>query len=185
MSADETVVLATNTGTTNGDHSPAGEVLAELREAFARQTADHYFDLPLPGLGGRLILRLGALGAKEATRLQERAQRLPQAERDFRMQADWLIAATRAVLLVPRDARRAPEPLVDAYGEPLGLDEQLGERLGLSEKTARGLLLRLFGGANDPELAIVMATGEYMQWAREEAAEVNEQLLGESRSGQS
>ena len=69
-------------------------------------------------------------------------------------------------------------------GEPVGIEQRLVELLKLTPAaiSSRELLRSLFALAPSPELAINVAAGEYVDWARAADEDVDTEFVGESPS---
>jgi len=160
-------------------HSPPapGSVLEAVLSKRQEELGERTYDVDVPGYGGQLVLRLQPLPPGQLSKITARAQKLKPGEREMAANTDLLVAACVEVL-----GRRAPgaelEPLLP--GETLRIDEQLGQTLQMTAKTARGLLLELFGKANDPVIAVGVAAGEFAEWCAQANEDVSENLLGES-----
>jgi len=146
----------------------------ELRKQRANLAEPSTFDVEVPGWRGHLVLRLGPISGAQQQRISERVQRPGGAD-----DADVIVAAFRQAL--GRSVPGGPlQLLADEDGDPVGLDERLAERLGLGTVgRARDVVKKLFGGANNPPIAITAAVADYMRWSRNEDENVDEEFLGE------
>jgi len=152
-------------------------VLGALKRARARVAEQQTYDLAVPGWRDLLVLRLGPISGTQQQRIIDRATRRSSAPSSA--DTDLLVAAFREVL-----GRATPTSelavLVDADGDPVGLDERLANLLDLGPvHSAREVVHVLFAGANSPPAAIQAASGEWVEWARSADDEVNEGFLGE------
>ncbi len=164
----------------NGHAGSAASIWEALRERRERLAADRHFDLEVPGAGGMLMLRLGPISGKKQAQLTDRLQKSQSPERDFNLNADYLLSATQGLL--GREQASGPwEELVGEDGEPLRFDHRLAEKLSLPEgTTSRELVRYVFGFAPSPEVALAMACGQYLAWAGAVGVELDEEYLGEA-----
>lgn len=164
--------------------APAATLLESLRERRTLAANDRTHDVLVPRYGGRVALRCGPVSGQTQARLLERTRESKDPDRDFNLNADWLIAACREVMV--RDSYHEPWQSLGALngGEPVKLDETLAELLALepAAKTAREVLRALFSLAPSPELAITLAGSEYVGWAGAVNEELDEEFVGESSS---
>ena len=148
----------------NGD----GSGLAWIRTRHEQLSADRTVDKPIPGYGGRIVLRFGPVPWANVARAQTLASR---ADRDgasaLQANMDVLIAACREVLV----DGESPDP----EGEPVRVDARLAELLGSDTTTARATLRWLF----PHEIAISVMAGEILEWTQSANADLNEELVGE------
>ena len=156
--------------------SATANVLDAIKAQRARVVEERTYDVVIPGWGDLLVLRLGAITGLQQQKIVERSQRRTvQTNAD----ADFVIAAFREVL-----GRATPQGelavLVDAEGDPVGLDERLADLLDLGPvRRARDVLDLLFARANSPSLAIASAAHEWLEWARSATDEIDEDFRGE------
>lgn len=171
---DETQVLPA-LGNGNG-HEPAS-VFDALRAKRAEHNAESFYDLDVPGYQGLLVLRLGPIPGPTLSALRARMEKSRAPERDYNLNADYLIAACRDVLV----RGSVDDPLVPADDEdPMRLDVRLAEALGLTSTSARDTVHQVYGAAPSPELAISVAVGRYLEWAAAMNVEDDEAFMGES-----
>jgi len=182
---EEEATLVIPPGNGNG-HLPGAahsvwDTLRQRREALG---ADRHLDLDVPGTGGLLQLRLGTItGAKQA-QLSDRVIKSRSPERDFNLNADYLIAACLAIL--GRNTTSEPyEVMTDPDGEPVTLGSlahsPAAASLGLSPSLpTREVVRYLFGFAPSPEIAVGRAAFDYMEWASASGVELDEEALGEA-----
>ena len=153
-------------------------VLDALRERRASYVREATLDLDVPGYSGRLALRCGPIAGSVLTRLRERMERSRSPERDYNLNADTLIAATRDVVgrLAEADEYQPLDP-----DEPMRLDHVLAETLDFPPgANAREVVRGLFGLAPSPDVAVGVAAGRYMEWAAAINEQADEDYLGES-----
>jgi hypothetical protein len=159
--------------------APGDSILDAVRKRREALEHDRHLDLELPGYHGCLVLRCGPINAKKLSQVRERVTRQGAgAALDFAFNADIVIDSCREVL-----GRRRPEDElepIDPEGTPVRVDARLAELLGVDAKTARDLLLVLYGGAPSPEVAVERAQIELYQWSSGMEPELEEDLLGES-----
>jgi hypothetical protein len=153
-------------------------ILDSIRARRAEQAKERHYDIDLPGYGGLLVLRCQPIPARTLTVLRERLERSRSPDRDYNLNADTLIAACREVL-GRAEAHHPLTVLTDQNDEAVKVDERLAEMLRLPAESARDVLRCLFEGANSPEAAVMMAAGQYMEWAASANGELDEELLGE------
>jgi hypothetical protein len=131
-----------------------------------------------------LGLRVGPLTSREQTRLNSRMAASKSPDREAIYNADTLIAATREVVV--RDAEDQPWQSLGSLngGEPVGFDAELVKLLSLdpSASTARAMLRELFALAPSPDLAVNLASAEYMTWAGGVSEDLDREYVGESAS---
>jgi hypothetical protein len=158
-------------------------VLAAIRAERDKAAERHVYDLDVPGYGGLLVIRMGPIGGNNATKLRDRWTASKDPNKDFNLNADTIIAACREVLGRPSPLE-ALQPLAP---DPLIIDSELADTLQLqidtidgAMPTARQVLRALFSAAHDPDLAIGVAGGEFMQWLASADEQVSEEALGES-----
>jgi hypothetical protein len=136
-------------------------------------------DIGVPGFAGLLVLRLGVLPRKKLAEITTRAAK-PDISADelFNLNADTLINACREVLA--RNSRDEPLRSIDPDGETVKIDTHLARLLGMPDATrSREVVQVLFGAVPSPELAVGVATGEYMTWASSANDELDEEFQGE------
>jgi hypothetical protein len=169
----------------NGHHPGAAtsvwDVLKQRREELA---ADRHLDLEVAGTRGLLALRLGPVSGQKQAQLSERVMKSRSPERDFNLNADYLIAACQAIL-GRADTSQPLEVLTDQDGEPVTLatlaHTPAADRLGLSpDLPTREVVRYLFGFAPSPEIATGRAAFDYMEWASASGVELDEEALGEA-----
>jgi hypothetical protein len=163
------------------DGTPAGQqsILDAVKAEWSRQAVEHTYDVEVPGLQGRIVLRLGPIQGSTFERLRKRIVQSQSPGND--LLADVLIAACRGVW--GRDLRQPDSPLVPLEDEdgPWRLDSRLAAGLELTgATTARQVVFRLFQGANSLEVALGRVVDQYMEWAARADADISEDLLGES-----
>jgi hypothetical protein len=159
--------------------------LAELRARRAELAGSRTFDLAVPGYRGKVGLRLGPISGRQQTQLVERLARSKAPEKDFNLNADYLIAALREVVGRQQDGDEWRPFWELAQLEPdttVKLDKRLVELLQLepAADSAREVLRALYALAPAPEVAITFAGGKYMQWAAAEDDTLDEEFAGES-----
>jgi len=166
---------------TNGHHpGAASSVWDALQAKRALLGEDRHLDLEVPGTFGMFTLRLGPVSGRKQAQLTDRLQKSRSPDRDFNLNADYLIAACQGVL-ARHDAADDLELMVDELGEPIKLDSRLAQAFGLpSDTPGREIVRRLYGGAPSPEMSITMAGGEYVGWAAGMTPELDEEALGEA-----
>jgi hypothetical protein len=135
-------------------------------------------DIEVPGYGGLLALRLGAVSGSEQNRLAEKASK-PNASSVI-VNTDTLVAAFRNVLVREHTAQEFAV-LFDEDNSPIGLDLRLCDALGLpgNVTSAREVMVVLFANANSPAAAIASAAARWIDWARGAGPEVDEDFMGE------
>jgi hypothetical protein len=158
----------------------AGSVWEQIQAKRAQLAGDRFIDLEVPGTFGLFALRLGPISGQRQAALTDRMQKSRSPDRDFNLNADYLIAACRGLL--GRDDPEAPlVELTDASGEPLRLDRRTAEAFRLPEQTtARELLRHLFAGVPSPSTAVNMTVVDYLQWASGMTSDLDEEALGEA-----
>jgi hypothetical protein len=155
-----------------------GSVLDVIRDRRSAKSAEHEYDMPVPGYGGLLVLRCSPLRGEDLTRLRVRIERSKDPARDFQLAADILSAVCENVL-ARRTVGAELEPL-DPTGEPVALNERLAELLRVEARSARDLILAVFSLAPSPEMAVGDAVGDYLAWAQGADADLDDGLMGES-----
>jgi hypothetical protein len=152
--------------TDNGNGNGSG--LSWIRRRHEELSADRTLDKPIPGYGGRIVMRFGPVPWATITRVQALATRM---DRDganvLQANSDVLIAACREVLV----DGESPDP----SGEPVRVDVHLAELLGSETTTARETLRWLF----PHEIAISAMAGEVLEWTQSASADIAENLVGE------
>jgi len=166
----------------NGNGTAPGlTVLDRLKARRDELAAARTFELEVAGTSGLLVLELGPLSRERFATLQHRAAKSNSPEAELNLNADTLIAATRAVL--GRESRAEPLRPIHPDGETTRIDDRLAALLRLPAPTrARDVLRAAFSMAPSPDLAIAAATGEYMQWAAATEDEIDEEFVGESEA---
>jgi len=164
-------------------HQPASPVWERLREQRARLEEDRHIDLGVPGTGDQVGLRLGPIPGATQAALAKRQQASRSRERDFNLNADFVIAASQAVLV--RDNPDLPWRVDEGSdGEPHTLSD-LPALLGRPDiQNAREVIRYLFSWAPSPDLALTFFVAEYINWASASEVEVVEELAGESQAAQ-
>ena len=167
----------------NGNGTPPTSLIAELRQRRAELAEEQTLELLIPGYGGKLALRLGPINGATQSALLERLAKSKDRERDFNLNADYLVAACREI--VGRERWEDPWTPLGELAQTEGtikLDDRLVELLQLepASRTAREVLRALYSGAPSAEVAITLAGGEYVQWAGAANVEVDEVFAGES-----
>jgi hypothetical protein len=157
-------------------HEPSS-VFDVLRAKRAEHSVDSTFDVEVPGYQSLLVLRLGPIPGATLSALRARMEKSRAAERDFNLNADYLIAACRDVLTRKTQDEQLAPPDED---EPMRLDVRLAEALGLTATSAREVVRQLYGAAPSPELAVQVAVGRYLEWAAAMDVEDDETFMGES-----
>lgn len=157
---------------------PPGSLLETVLEHREAELADKHFDVDVPGYRGHLLIRLQPLAPGVLSQIGARAARAKDGSAEkLSTNSDVIIKATREVM-GRRTVDAEPEPLVP--GETLRIDAVLAETLHLQAGTARGLLLELFGFANDPTIAIANAANEFAEWCGQTNSDVADDVLGKS-----
>jgi hypothetical protein len=158
--------------------TPVSPIIEALRARRAEKAEQHFHDEEVPGYGGLLVLRLGALPGNALTELRLRLERSRSPDRESNMNADVIAKATRAVL----GRARVDDELVELPGHdgPVRMDAELAEILGIDAKTARQVVFAVFEKANAPDIALAATAASYLEWATSAADEADEELLGES-----
>lgn len=160
----------------------AESILDSIRAKRAQHAQERHYDVDVPGYDGLLVLRLEPIPGRTLAALVDRREKSRLPERDFNLNADVVIVACREVL----GRNDVADPLVTlpgSDGEPVRIDVRLAELLQMPvtpQTTAREVLRLIFEGANSPDVAIIAAGGEYMEWARSADDDVDRELLGES-----
>ncbi len=156
-------------------------LLESLRAKRAELAAEQTHEVLVPGYAGRVAIRCGPISGRQQAALLDRLAKSKSPERDVNLNADYLIAACREVVV--RDGYDQPwQSLADVNGgEPVGVEPHLADLLALqpTAPTARGVLFSLFALAPSPEVAITIAGGEYIGWAGGINEELDEAYLGE------
>jgi len=157
------------------------DVLRQRREELA---ADRHYDLEVAGTKGLLSLRLAAFTGQKQAALTERVMKSRSPERDFNLNADYLIAACQAIL-GRLDTSQPLEVMTDQEGEPVTLatlaHSPAAAQLGLTPGIpTREVVRYLFGFAPSPEIAVGRAAYEYMEWASASGVDLDEEALGEA-----
>jgi hypothetical protein len=163
---------------------PGGDSVLEAIRARRKQLdGEQTLVYEVPGYGGLLALELGPIHAQQMTQLRVRRDKSKSPERDFNLNCDMVLAATRQVLGRARrsDGWRALDP----DGVPVRIDGRLGELLQFEPEPgggsdARSILRFVFRMANSVEFAVQLCAGEYTDWAASASEETEEELLGES-----
>lgn len=150
-------------------------VIEALKAQRQRVAADRSFDVVVPGWGDLLVLRLGSITGKQQAKISDRAQRTSE-----NVNAAFLVAAFRSAWGRTSSSGELTM-LADEDGDPFGLDKRLADALDLGPvSSAREVLELLFARANSPTIAITSASNEWLEWARSESDEIDEDFLGES-----
>ena len=157
------------------------DVLAQRRAELAE---DRHLDLEVAGTRGLLSLRLTAVSGQKQAALSDRVMKSRSPERDFNLNADYLIAACQAIL-GRSDISQPLEVMTDPDGEPVTLStlahSPAASQLGLSPGIpTREVVRYLFGFAPSPEIAVGRAAFDYMEWASASGVELDEEALGEA-----
>lgn len=150
--------------------------LERIRRRRDELAGERHHDAELPGYGGAVVLRFGAIAWEQIQEIGARAQKDKGERRLLNAQADLLITACREVLVrVGDDLAPIDEP------GPVRFDQQLASALGLEpqERTARAVLFEAFALANAPDVAIAAMSAELQQWMGESDGEIDQALLGE------
>jgi hypothetical protein len=167
-SEEETVVL---------EPEPDESVLGELRRRRREMGTALSHEILVPGYQGMVALRVGPISGQQQSRLMERMTRSKSPEKDVNLNADYLIAACREVVVRREGEQWQSIPSEDGT---VGLDERLVDALELPPVSkARDVLRALFSLAPSPEIAITIAGGEYISWAAGQSEELDEEFLGE------
>ena len=135
-------------------------LLARLRRRAEELRADDHVDLDVPGYHGRLRARYKALDRRQMDPIIERAQRRGAATNAM---ADGLALALLDLFGVSESGEI--EPLF--LDRPARFDLDLAEALNLqvSERSARGVVLALFGAPNERAHGLVNSQfREYAEW---------------------
>lgn len=160
----------------------SGSLLAQLRKRAAELREDDHIDLELPGWHGRLKARYKALDRAVLDPILERAIS-GKANATFAM-ADGLCLALVEFFGVEADGHLVPL----FNDEPARLDMELAEVLGLDpqERSARGVLLALFGAPNERAAGLLNKQFQlYAEWLNGDvdgtppSQEVAERAVGE------
>ena len=159
-------------------------VLDRVKAAHQRAATAKHLDVDVPGYGGDLVLRLGAVGwdttneviakNRAAGTANTRAGRPTRG--DWNAAADMVIRGTRDVMLRVDDALEPISP-----DGATGINRDLMVLLGMEQRdTARECLLALFAPANDPDMAILDVSHAFQEWLAEGDAEATAAAMGES-----
>ena len=164
-------------------HQPSS-LLDALRARRTEMAEEQTTELLIPGYHGMLGLRVGPLTGREQSRLTNRMAQSKSPDREATYNADTLITATREIVV--RDAEDQPWQSLGSLngGDPVGVDDRLIELLALEvpARTARATLRALFGMAPSPDIAINLASAEYITWAGGVSEDIDTEYVGESRS---
>jgi hypothetical protein len=156
-------------------------LLDALRARRAEMLDEQTTDLLVPGYNGMLALRVGPLTGREQSRLTSRMAQSKSPDREATYNADTLITATRE--LVVRNTEGEPWQSLGSLngGDPVGIDDRLVELLDLKPAalTARATLRALFALAPSPDIAINLASAEYITWAGGITEDVDADYVGE------
>ena len=165
--------------------APRETVLERVRRRAQEEQAAKHLDVPVPGYGGDLVVRLAPIGWDTTAEIGERNHALAAASAkagrtvsraQWNTLADLVIRGVSDVMLN-----------VDGHLVPLreegstGLTRELGEALGWPTvpDTARQILLTLFARANSPELHVTSVAVRYQEWLEDADQVVVEAVLGE------
>lgn len=164
-----------------------GSLLADLRKRAEELRDDSHIDLEVPGWQGRLVARYRALERSRLDPILERA--VNKKGEGTNAMADALCLAL--VELFGVEANGALTPLFS--DQPAKFDMDLAQALGLTptERTARGVLLALFGAPNERAGGLLNNQFRlYAEWLNGDvdgdgtpAQEVADTAVGESRTG--
>lgn len=158
----------------------AASVWGVLQARRAQLAGERHLDLEVPGTFGLFTLRLGPISGQKLAQLTDRLQKSRSPDRDYNLNADYLIASCQGIL-GRQDPSRPKELMVDEAGDAICLDRRLADAFGLPQDIPmRGLVKRLYAGAPSPEMAVQMAGGEYVAWAAGITPELDEEALGEA-----
>lgn len=161
------------------DEPAANPIVQALREQREKHLGDHFHDVEVPGYNGLFVIRCGPLGGRQLTIIQERVDRSKSPDKLFNVNADTLIAGCREVL-GRVDLEDDLVTITDHEGEPVRIDVRLAEVLQLQAETSRDVIRAVFGLANDPDVAVGVAAGTYMEWCSSANGAISEAVLGES-----
>jgi len=163
------------------DPGPPTNVMEALIARRQEHVGERHYDLLVPGMHGLMALRLKALSAKQLQTIADRAEKSKSPHVGLNTNLDTLSNACEAVL------GRASEDdpftvLPGASGDPVTIGEELAAMLKLevTQNTSRAVLLAVFDRANAPAVAIGAAATDYIEWARSENEDIDEEALGES-----
>jgi hypothetical protein len=156
---------------------PTSPMLAAIRAKQAAHAGEHSYDVDVPGYDGLLVIRCGPLGGRRLTAIRTRMETSKSPDREQNVNLDTLIEGCREVL----GREDIHDPLVPLDDElPVRIDKRLSRMLGLPETTsAREVLLGVFAGANDPDMAIGVAAGSFLEWCSSANGQIAEDVLGE------
>lgn len=157
--------------------APASPMLAAIRAKQAAHAAEHTYDVDVPGYDGLLVIRCGPLGGRRLSTIRARMESSKSPDRESNVNLDTLIEGCREVL----GRQDVQDPLVPLDDElPVRIDKRLSRMLGLPETaSAREVLLNVFAGANDPDMAVGVAAGSYLDWCSSANGQIAEDVLGE------
>ena len=144
----------------DGAELAPGSLIADLRRRADELRADDHVDLDVPGYHGRLRARYKALDRRQMDPIIERAQRRGAATNAM---ADGLALALVELFGVG-DAGELQPLFLD---RPARFDMDLAEALNLKpgERSARGVMLALFGWPNERAHGLINAQfREYAEW---------------------
>jgi hypothetical protein len=139
-----------------------GSVIANLRRRAAELQVDDHVDLEVPGYDGQLVARYRALGMGQVRKMIERAERQGAESWDAYGAADGL-----AVGLIELFGRREDGSLGPIFtDQPARYDSDLADALGLTvpERTARAVILEVFGGGEKAEWRVGVHFQRYVEW---------------------
>lgn len=144
------------------EDSGAGSVIDNLRRRAAELQVDDHVDLEVPGYNGQLVARYRALGTGQVRIIAQRAERQGSDSWDAYGAADGLASG-----LIELFGRREDNTLAPIFtDQPARYDSDLADALGLvvPERTARAVILAVFGGAPLNEHRIIAHFTEYIEW---------------------
>lgn len=163
-----------------------GSLLADLRKRAGQLRDDDHIDLEVPGYQGRLVARYRALDRNQLDPILERAT-TKRGEQTNAM-CDGLCLALVELFGVDSDGK-----LVGLFDDQAArYDMDLAEALGLtpSDRSARGVLLALFGAPNERAAGLVNTQFRlYAEWLNGDVdgtpptQEVIDTAVGESQTG--
>jgi hypothetical protein len=159
-------------------------LLEQLRSRRDDIASEHTIDITVPGYRGQLALRCAPVEPRQLAAIARRVTTSRSPDRELMSNMDTLILACREIVVRESDGEEWRSMAELDGGEPVGIEERLVGLLKLQPEslTSRELLRSLFALAPSPELAINVAAGEYVDWARAADEDVDAEFVGESPS---
>lgn len=172
MEAATTEIKAVENG-----HEPKGpSILGALREQHARSRQERHKDVPVPGYGGKLVVRYGVIDLNEVGKISDGVVKTETREDQLLYELDTLIMACRMVLFEGKPLHEYPEIKSET---PIRFDVRLAKALDIDATSAREIVLGVFPRDGGP-LMISRLAGDLLEWMRGADEASDEEFLGKS-----